>query len=65
MIEARLVQGSTLFLTKSVKNKENRDVLFNFRIYDDSGLVKLIVKYNSEDNFIDCFRNIKMESNEK
>lgn len=65
MTDAKLVQGSNLFLTKRVKNKEQREVLFNCRIQSDSELVKLIVKYNSEDYFIDCFQNIKMDSSEK
>lgn len=62
MTEAKLVQGSTLVLTKSVKNKEQRDILFNFRINTDSEIVKSIGKYNSDYYLIDCFQNIKIES---
>ena len=65
MSEAKLVQGSTLFLTKNAKSKENREVFFNFRINTDSGLVRSIGKYGSEDFFINCFQNISINATEQ
>ena len=61
MNEAKLVQGTTLSLTKNSNQKEKREVLFNFRIYADYGLVKSIGKYNTEDYLIDCLQNISIE----
>lgn len=65
MAEAKLVQGSTLNLTKNNKPKEKREVVFNYRINSDKGLVKSITKYSSEDYLIDCFQNITVESTGK
>ena len=56
--EAKLVQGNTVILTRNTKSRENREIMFNFKIQSDSGPMKLIGRYRSEENFINCLRNV-------
>lgn len=62
-MEARLSQGSTVTLIKNIKSRgENRDVLFNYKIIHDSKIVKSLGRYASNELFIDCLKNISIDS---
>lgn len=60
--ESKLFQGSSLILTKRPTSKDQWGVVFNYKAYYDSGLVKSIGYYNSSHNFVDCLRNINSNS---
>lgn len=56
--ETKLAQGSTVAFVRNVKVQENREVLFNYKIQNNSNPVKYIGRYRSEDNFVTCLQNV-------
>ena len=65
MAEAKLITRKHIESYKKQQAERKREVVFNYRINSDKGLVKSITKYSSEDYLIDCFQNITVESTGK
>jgi hypothetical protein len=60
--EAKLVQGSSLVIAERVESREACAVVFNYKVFHESGLVKSIGRYHSNENFISCLQNLNSAS---
>lgn len=58
LIEAKLVQGNTIVLTRRIESRECKELMFNFKIQSHPGPIKLVGRYRSEENFINCLQNV-------
>lgn len=62
LIEAKLVQGNTVTLMRNTKPQEHYEILFNYKIFHDSNIVKALGRYSSDELLINCLQNVPLNS---